>query len=90
MILNLINLDLRIVCLTTTYDYSFISVQQKSIISIIRVIFGIHFKVTASLVYWLACLTTDHEVAGSIPGTSTNFKMWIRSGTWSTQSREDN
>ena len=22
---------------------------------------------------------TDHGVAGSIPGTSTNFKMWIRS-----------
>ena len=23
---------------------------------------------------WSACLTTDHEVAGSIPGTSANFK----------------
>ena len=32
---------------------------------------------TASLVYWLACLTTDHEVAGLIPGTSTNFKFWL-------------
>ena len=29
---------------------------------------------TASLVLWLTCLTTDHEVAGSIPGNSTNFK----------------
>ena len=24
-----------------------------------------------------ACLTTDHEVAGSIPGTSTNFKCGL-------------
>ena len=31
--------------------------------------------VTASLVS--ACLTTDHEVAGSIPGTSTNFKCGL-------------
>ena len=23
---------------------------------------------------WLVCLNTDHEVAGSIPGTSANFK----------------
>ena len=30
---------------------------------------------TASLVEWSACLTTDHEVAGSIPGTSTNFNV---------------
>ena len=29
---------------------------------------------TAPLVYWLPCLSTDHEVAGSIPGASTNFK----------------
>ena len=29
---------------------------------------------TASLVYGTACLATDHEVAGSIPGTSTSFK----------------
>ena len=27
-----------------------------------------------SLVQWPACLTTDHGVTGSIPGTSTNFK----------------
>ena len=26
---------------------------------------------------WSACLTTDHEVAGSIPGTSTNFKCGL-------------
>ena len=25
----------------------------------------------------LACLTTDHGVAGSIPGTSTNFKFGL-------------
>ena len=31
----------------------------------------------ASLVWWLACLTTDYEVAGSIPGTSTNFKCGL-------------
>ena len=29
------------------------------------------------LVQWLSCLTTDHEVAGSIPGTSTNFKYGL-------------
>jgi hypothetical protein len=40
---------------------------------------------TASLVYESACLTTDHEVVGSIPGTST-----IRSGMGSTQPHEDN
>ena len=45
---------------------------------------------TASLVYELACLTTDHEVVGSISGTSTNLKTWIRSGTGSTEPREDN
>ena len=38
------------------------------------------------MVYWSACLTTDHEVADSIPETSTNFKC----GTGSTQPREDN
>ena len=38
----------------------------------------------------LACLNTDHEVASSIHGTSTNFKVWIRSGTGFTQPREDN
>ena len=32
---------------------------------------------TVSLVLWLACLTTDHGVAGSIPGTSTNFKCGL-------------
>ena len=32
---------------------------------------------TASLVLWSACLTSDHEVAGSIPGTSTNFKCGL-------------
>ena len=26
---------------------------------------------------WSACLTTDHEVAGSIPGTSANFKCGL-------------
>ena len=29
------------------------------------------------MVQWLACLTTDPEVAGSIPGTSTNFKCGL-------------
>ena len=29
---------------------------------------------SALLVKWSACLSTDHEVAGSIPDTSTNFK----------------
>ena len=33
--------------------------------------------VSLSLVQWLACLTTDHAVAGSIPGTSTNFKCGL-------------
>ena len=32
---------------------------------------------TTSLVQWLACLTTDHEVAGSFLGTSTNFKCGL-------------
>ena len=41
-----------------------------------------------SLVQWIACPTTDHGIAGSIPGTSTNFKF--RSGTGSTQPRENN
>ena len=40
---------------------------------------------TASLVQWSACLTNNHEVAGSIPGTST-----ILNGTGSTQPGEDN
>ena len=30
---------------------------------------------TASLVQWSACLNTDHEVAGSIPDTSTILSM---------------
>ena len=29
------------------------------------------------LIKWLACLTTDHDVAGSIPGTFTNFKCGL-------------
>ena len=29
------------------------------------------------LVQWLACLTIAHEVAGSIPGTSTEFKCGL-------------
>ena len=52
--------------------------------------FQIQQSMAASLVYGSACLTSDHEVACSIPGTYTNFKMWIRSGTGSTQPREDN
>ena len=43
----------------------------------------------AALVYVSACLTTNHEVAGSIPGTSPVL-MWIMSGRGSTQPREDN
>ena len=43
---------------------------DKSLINIIVLL----YPFTASLIYWLACLTTDHEVAGSIPGSSTNFK----------------
>ena len=35
---------------------------------------------TTSLVQWLACLTTDHEVTGSIPGISTNFKCGLGQG----------
>ena len=34
----------------------------------------IRVSLSNSTASWLACLTTDHEVAGSIPGTSTNFK----------------
>ena len=30
-----------------------------------------YLLLTASLVQWSACLTTDHKVAGFIPGTST-------------------
>ena len=30
---------------------------------------------TASLAEWTACLTTDHEVASSIPSTSTILKV---------------
>ena len=41
------------------------------------IIINIIIIMTASLVQWLACLTTDHEVAGSIPGTSTNFKCGL-------------
>ena len=26
---------------------------------------------------WLACLTTGHEAAGSMPGTSTSFKCGL-------------
>ena len=45
---------------------------------------------TAPLVKWLACLTTDHEVAGSIPDNSTNFKCELGMEWGSTQPREDN
>ena len=34
-------------------------------------------EMSASLVQWLAFLTTDHEVAVSIPGTSTKFKCGL-------------
>ena len=27
--------------------------------------------------YIITCVTTDHEVAGSVPGTSTNFKCGL-------------
>ena len=41
------------------------------------------FRATPSLVQWSACLTTDHEVVGSIPGTSTNFKCGLgREDNW--------
>ena len=36
-----------------------------------------------------ACLTTDHEVSGSIPGTSTNFKCRLGLKRGFTQPRED-
>ena len=29
------------------------------------------------IIFWSACLITDHEVAGSIPGTFTNFKCGL-------------
>ena len=32
---------------------------------------------TASLVKGLSSLTADHEISGSIPGTSTNFKCGL-------------
>ena len=32
---------------------------------------------TASLVKWLACKTTDRDVADSIPGISTNIKCGL-------------
>ena len=53
--------------------------------------FAIIFIVTERLVGLVVSMfTTDHEVVGSLPGISTNFKMWIKSGTGSTQPREDN
>ena len=33
------------------------------------------YYVTASLTKWSACLTTNHEILGSIPGTSTNLTV---------------
>ena len=33
--------------------------------------------ITTTTTKGLACLTTDHEVAGSITGTSTNFKCGL-------------
>ena len=36
--------------------------------------FYLNYYNNSSLVQWLACLTTDHGVASSISGTSTNFK----------------
>ena len=36
-----------------------------------------YIYMTASLVKWSAYLTTDHEVADSILGTSTNFKCGL-------------
>ena len=42
-----------------------------------KLCFKILLVLTASLVLGSACLTTDHEVAGSIPGTSTNFKCGL-------------
>ena len=33
--------------------------------------------ITASLIQGSTCLTTDHEVAGSIPGTSANYKCGL-------------
>ena len=61
-----------------------ISSIVKTFTSSFKIIIG------TSLVLGSACLTTDHEVAGSLPGTSTKFKMWIRFGTGSTQPRENN
>ena len=36
---------------------------------------GILCIITASLIQMSACLTTGHEVAGSVPGTSTNLNV---------------
>ena len=47
------------------------------IIFIVLFIIIITIIMTTSLVYWLACLTTDYEVAGSIPGISTDFKCGL-------------
>ena len=36
-----------------------------------------HFYQLSGFMRVSACLTTNHEVAGSIPGTSTNFKCGL-------------
>ena len=44
----------------------------------------------SSLVEWSVCLTANHKIAGSIPGTSTKeMFQWIRFGIGSTRSFED-
>ena len=55
------------------FDMS-IEMLQIIIISCYKKIINIKVQF---LVFWSACLTTDHEVAGSIRGTNTNFKCGL-------------
>ena len=60
--------------------------RERDVVGLVRAIINIR------LPHWTSgqtFLTTNHEVMGSIPDTS-SIIMWIRSGTGSTQPREDN
>ena len=63
------------------FKYSVVSLHVACLSSIQcsvqHSLFLFMFFYVFSLVQWLACLITDHEVAGSIPGTSTNFRCGL-------------